>query len=253
MVRITTQIKTFYRDAKTQNLDPSIVRGYSSTLDRLQPYLRLDTSDAILDIGCGVGHLTIPLSSYSTNVVGVDISRHSISYVKNLAKGIEFVIADAEWLPFRNRSFTKIFAFAVLEHLPKVEVALEEICECLRPGGKLITLQSYRLDEYQDMWHRMLYRLRLVRNCVSSIKKQHISQLKPDGWKQLIGSRLGLIAMIPTSILPTFPFYYIFPHFKGQYFRLPFLRYLDSWLCNRTAIAGKLALAYVYISGKVNE
>ena len=257
MIKIATYIKKFYRDAGTQKLDPSTAGGYLRTLKRLQPYLQLDATDRILDVGCGAGHLTIALLSYSTDVVGIDISIHSAGHLKNLAKDIEIVIGDAEKLPFQSCSFTRVFAFAVLEHLPKAEVALRNFCECLEPGGSLILLQSYRLDEYQDLWHRLLYKLRLTRNHISSIKKQHINQLKPDGWKQLVGSRLRLIAMVPTSILPTFPFYYAFstilPPLKGYYFQLPFLKYIDTWLCSKTAIAGKLALAFAYVFSKADN
>jgi len=247
--------KRFYRDGETQKLDWTTVSNYARTLKKLQPQINLKMNDIILDIGCGAGHLAIPLLKYSATVIGLDISRDNIVHIQKLGKNLEIVIADAEKLPFRNASFTKVFAFGVLEHLPNPEVALKEIRRCLRYGGKLTMLQTHRLDCYQIMWHRLLYKLQLTMNPVSSIEKQHINQFKPDVWKQLITQcGLKVTAMTPTSILPTFPFYYvlsvIFPRLKKYYFNLPLLRLMDAWLRGKSTIAGKLALAYIYVSVK---
>lgn len=247
--------KTFYRDGETQKLDWTTVSNYARTLKRLQPLLNLKMNDIILDVGCGAGHLAIPLLKYSANIIGVDISRDNIYHTKNLSENLEIVIADTERLPFRNASFTKVFSFGVLEHLPNPQVALKEIRRCLRYGGELSMLQTYQLDRYQIMWHRLLYKLRLTMNPVSSIEKQHINQFKPDVWRQLLTKDgLRLTTMIPTSILPTFPFYYvlsvIFPRLKKYYFNLPLLRRMDAWLRGKSTIARKLALAYIYISVK---
>ena len=247
--------KSFYQSRETQKLDWTTISGYARTLKRLQTLINLKMKDIILDVGCGAGHLAIPLLNYGANVIGMDISRYNIRHIKNLGKHLEIVIADAERLPFRNTSFDKVFAFGVLEHLPNPERALNEIRRCLGDEGKLSMLQTYRLDHYQIIWHRLLYKLRLTTNPVSSIEKEHINQFKPEVWRQLITKcGLTLTTVIPTSILPTLPFYYalsiIPPNLKNTYFNLPLLRSVDAWLKAKSAIADKLALAYMYVSVK---
>lgn len=244
--------KKLYQSS-AQQISSSTSRGYAKTLKSLKPLLSLRQSDFILDVGCGIGQLTILLNDYSPNIVGVDLSIKNLHEMKKRYRNLELVIADAEFLPFKISSFDKVFAFGVLEHVPNPFSALNEIARCLRKQGKLTMLQTYRLDKYQMMFHKLLYLLRLTKESVSSIEKEHINQFKPEIWEQQI-KRCGLklIAVFTTSIIPTFPFYYIlsqiFPEFSEQYFNLPLIRNLDRWLKKKRVVAEKLALANIYIS-----
>ena len=56
---------------------------------------------------------------------------------------------------FKKKSFNKIFAFEVLEHLPSVYKILGEIRNVLRKEGSLITLQSYYSDVYAVLRHEL--------------------------------------------------------------------------------------------------
>ena len=64
--------KKFYKKMG-QKLVESTIKGNIKTLKKLNPLLSISPADLILDFGCGVGHLTIPLQQYSNNVVGIDI------------------------------------------------------------------------------------------------------------------------------------------------------------------------------------
>lgn len=77
---------------------------------------------------------------------------------------IRFEVADAEHLPFPDRSFDRILVTCVLHHLPNPERALEEMRRVVRPGGVVsITLPC---DP------GMLYRLGKVVGPYRSIKKR---------------------------------------------------------------------------------
>jgi len=246
-------MKAFYKNAKTQKSSLITVKGYQKTIAKIRFSLDLNYEDTILDLGCGAGNLVTPLLSYCKKLVGIDISRDTLIEAKKGMKDTSFIVADAENLPLRDESFTKVFAFEVLEHLPDPKKALVEIRRILTKAGFVVMLQQYRLDDYQKRWHRFLYKIRVVTEPRSNLETQHINQLKPQEWIKLLkGEGFKTMRVVPTSVLPPIPFYYgfsvILPSIGKHYFGLPFLRSIDDFLCKRQAIVRRFALANIYIS-----
>lgn len=69
-----------------------------------------------LDVGCAYGFAVEILKLWGYDVVGVDISRHSIRQAKKICK-TDFVVCDVQKLPFKSGTFDLITCFQVLEHL----------------------------------------------------------------------------------------------------------------------------------------
>ncbi|MFB6254573.1 MAG: class I SAM-dependent methyltransferase, partial [Halobacteriaceae archaeon] len=85
--------------------------------------LNLSHRDRILDVGCGVGHLTHILKKESTaTLVGLDAD---ISLLTHL-EGIEKIAGDATQLPLTTNSFDLVIAQALLINLPRPREALIE-------------------------------------------------------------------------------------------------------------------------------
>lgn len=57
---------------------------------------------AILDLGCGTGVLTVQLAGLCNKVMGVDSSQNMIEKAKQQFSNIEFMVCDALTLPFEN-------------------------------------------------------------------------------------------------------------------------------------------------------
>lgn len=103
----------------------------------------------ILDIATGTGDLAISMAkSDAQKIIGLDISEGMLSVgrkkvaEKNLENKIELVQGDSEALPFDENSFDAVtVAFGVrnFEHLKK---GLSEILRVLKPGGKLVILET---------------------------------------------------------------------------------------------------------------
>jgi len=72
----------------------------------------------ILDVGCGIGHLSALLSMLRQDVVGIDMNpdKHLWRYLSKKTK-CQFICADARYLPFKGEKFNVVVAYAVLEHL----------------------------------------------------------------------------------------------------------------------------------------
>jgi ubiquinone/menaquinone biosynthesis C-methylase UbiE len=128
--------------------------------------MRIKTEDVVLDVGCGSGDLMLSLAVRAGFVIGLDISKDSLyvakSLYKNLAK-VDFVLGDAEFLPFKGESFNKVFAFEVLEHLSSPFNSLREIWRLLKKGGMLIAYQQHYADVYALLWHKIKLRLGLTK------------------------------------------------------------------------------------------
>jgi len=91
----------------------------------------------ILDIGCGGGFLTNPLSMQGFCVTGVDQSAEALDVARRYDQSgkVSYVHADAFCLPFADESFDAVTAMDFLEHVQDPGRAIAEMARVLRPGG----------------------------------------------------------------------------------------------------------------------
>ena len=104
-----------------------------------------DKLDA-LDAGCGTGFLTFELAARGHRVTGVDFAPAMIAEARRKAAkrgvSVRFEEADAEQLPFAPRSFDLAISRHVLWTLPHPEAAIDEWIRVLRPGRRLVVVDS---------------------------------------------------------------------------------------------------------------
>ena len=116
----------------------------------------------VLDVGCGNGYVLERFARENAEVYGIDITPMSIKLChqrfdfKEL-KG-DFIVANAEEIPFPDNYFDCITSMGVLHHVPNTEKAVSEIYRVLKPGGKLIVMfyhknsALYRVKFTFDKW-----------------------------------------------------------------------------------------------------
>jgi len=84
-----------------------------------------------LDVGCAEGYYISLVSRVRRDLycVGADVSRSYLRKAKARNPNSEFVLCDAELLPFKKRAFDISLCSEVLEHLPRYPRALEELLD----------------------------------------------------------------------------------------------------------------------------
>ncbi len=91
----------------------------------------------VLDVGCGAGFLTDPLSEAGFDATGIDISVPSMRTARSrdTTESSRFLAADARSLPFADASFDVVCAMDVIEHVERADVLISEGARVLKPGG----------------------------------------------------------------------------------------------------------------------
>ena len=106
----------------------------------------------ILDIGCGGGLLSEPMSRLGANVVGIDASKKNIEVAKFHAKKnklkINYICASPEILKI-NKKFDVILNMEIIEHVEDINFFIKKSSELLKKNGLMFiatlnkTLKSY--------------------------------------------------------------------------------------------------------------
>ncbi len=112
----------------------------------------LTGSERLLDIGCGAGHTALAFAPYVTQVVGCDLTPAMVEMARDLAHerqigNVEFVVSDAEHLPFADSSFERVTCRFAAHHFPDIKAALREVSRVLKPGGTFLLVDHYAPED----------------------------------------------------------------------------------------------------------
>ena len=158
-------IREFTKAAKIYETDHAGI--YEICKDDYPPMLaelERDPFDNVLDVGCGTGPVIELLARKypEKHFVGLDITPAMIEVAQS--KGLpnaEFVVGDAENLPFGDGSFDALLCSNSFHHYPNPGAFLREAHRVLHPGGKLI-LRDYTSNDFA-VWLMNTFELPLAR------------------------------------------------------------------------------------------
>jgi len=131
-----TAIKDFYRSYGDRIIDkrsrsPYQLRQYVHHTQYAGILSLIEPGMTVLDAGCGEGVLSVMMAQKGAVVTGCDLSEPNIKQSRLFAKEkgvtVDFVVADAEFLPFPDSSFDLVVSSHVLEHLPDFDKGLQEV------------------------------------------------------------------------------------------------------------------------------
>jgi uncharacterized protein (TIRG00374 family) len=127
-------------DDKAYNSDLLVQKYWQRRrTDTLKNMLDARDNEVILDIGCGSGVQLRALDiAHPRLLIGMDLNRNALLFAKRKGiAGSEFIIADAQYLPFREQSVNKIICAEIIEHLHEPEKMIRESQRVLSTGGRI--------------------------------------------------------------------------------------------------------------------
>lgn len=159
MVKVPAQ---YEKEAYVEGLFSSIADKYDLmnsvlSLNRHRAWRRfavsksgLKAGDSALDVCCGTGDFAFELARVvgeGGRVIGTDFSQPMIEIAQLKAAGhgaqdIEFLTANTCELPFPDGSFDCVTVGFGVRNLSDVDAGLAEMARVLRPGGRLICLET---------------------------------------------------------------------------------------------------------------
>jgi cyclopropane fatty-acyl-phospholipid synthase-like methyltransferase len=123
---------------RTKNKNSITEELWAFTLSEINKTFEVNANDAVLDLCSGNGLFAKSFASKNAVVTAVDISDTLLNNIST-TENIKTINSDIRDLSFENESFDKIFFYAALQYLDKVEAVemFEKIHSWLKVGGSL--------------------------------------------------------------------------------------------------------------------
>ena len=114
--------------------------------NRLVKEMKPSQNQLILDVATGTGDVAFKLAPRCKKVTGIDIAANMVKLAeikkkKKRVKNAQFLVGDAEKLPFEDSSFNSITIAYGYRNISDPEKALSEFNRLLKDNGKLFILE----------------------------------------------------------------------------------------------------------------
>ncbi len=117
-------------------------------------HFHLQEGERLLDLGCGNGRHTLEAARYPVRVVGLDFSADDLKAAKYMYADLkrkgevrghaDFIIGDAQNLPFKDGAFDKALCTEVFEHIPDDRRGIAEFVRVAKPGAPVaVSVPNY--------------------------------------------------------------------------------------------------------------
>jgi ubiquinone/menaquinone biosynthesis C-methylase UbiE len=124
-------------------------RGHAEGRDlvRLVELAAPRATDIALDVSTGGGHTALALAPHVARVTASDLTPEMLAATRAFltARGVsnaDYVIADAERLPFLGEAFDLVTVRIAPHHYSDARAATAEMARVLRPGGRLVLVDN---------------------------------------------------------------------------------------------------------------
>lgn len=201
----------------------------------------LQPNGKILDAGCGNGLLAEYLPN--EKVWGVDISPEMIKHAQK--RLYDARVGNVESLPYEDDFFDTIFARAIIHHLENPEQGVRELTRVLKPGGKIIFLDTRETilskfprkkmaqGEHFSELHRNMH------------EGEYVSMMK----KYLLVETVEYVGYAAYTLLGFPDVFNLYKYVPFKKILTPFLINLD-YVCARLPLIKKMGLGLLLVAQK---
>jgi ubiquinone/menaquinone biosynthesis C-methylase UbiE len=196
----------------------------------------LERGKTIIDIGCGNAKYFIKLTDKFSEFYGVELSRFHFESATIIFPLANYVVSDANRLPFQDSSFNAIVSFGAFEHNEDIISIFKECHRILGKNGTLL----FSVPNYISLYFPYLYINRCVlkkRRRIDAIghnytNRQLVSKLREQGFRK--------IEMVDSIFAAPFPINFaglvtkmVNRSFKAQSYTNPAIREMDRYTKDR--------------------
>ncbi len=135
--------------------DSSFARATAQFVDVLLDAAGVAEGSRVLDLCCGTGLVAAAAARRGAVTIGLDFSSAMLAEARRAHPRLRFDEAEAEALPYPDRSFDAVVANLGIHHVPRPDKAIGEAMRVLQPGGRL-TFTSWAVPADNVAW-RLLF------------------------------------------------------------------------------------------------
>jgi ubiquinone/menaquinone biosynthesis C-methylase UbiE len=140
-----------------------VTSSFHASPERLDEVVELAQplpTDAVLDAATGTGNAGLALAPLVGRVIGLDLTPEMLDQARRVAAergvgNVEWVLGDAEELPFPDASFDLWISRAAPHHFHRLERSLQEAHRVLRSGGRVVVIDGSGPPEARDHLHQV--------------------------------------------------------------------------------------------------
>ena len=185
-------------DRASKNYDKTEERfEYIHSKSRENTKKYLNSSNIVMDYGCGTGTTSCELANRVKEIHAIDISSKMIEIAKRKAvaskvENINFSQTDIFDKRYKKESFDVILAFNMLHTVANPQVVLQKIYELLKPEGLFISVTPCLRDKMafliniQIQLVRILCKIGVIPIPIRRLKSSELDDLVVNGGFQTI-------------------------------------------------------------------
>lgn len=122
-----------------------------------QPTLANQSTQVLLDLGCGPGWFHHNLLVHCDEIIALDLSPAMLVQAQQTGVASQFIQADAANIPLADNSVDQVFSSLMLQWSDAPKEVFSQIARVLKPGGimALSTLVEESMQEFNQAWQQL--------------------------------------------------------------------------------------------------
>lgn len=167
----------------------------------------LPSRAALIEVGCGAGHVAVELQNRGYQILGVDSDEEAITQ----ARGRGVPVVQASWTAFASAPVDAVVFTRSLHHIHPLQEAVGKAGELLKPTGTLL-VEDFAFDGVDTVtigWFLKVLGSRTARRLIAPVPDEFVTKLLAAGnpvteWDQSHDHELHTIAAMTQAIAERF-------------------------------------------------
>lgn len=160
----------------------SIGHATGSDLQRMVHLAAPTSTDVLLDLATGGGHVAKAFAPHVAKVIASDLTPEILAHAKAHLSGLDldhvaYLVADAEAVPLPDKSCDIVTCRIAPHHFPDPARFVREAARVLRPGGRFVLVDSTVPEGEAGLFFNQFEKLR---------DPSHVRSLTVTEWEALI-------------------------------------------------------------------